>query len=327
MKKSKIIASVVSALLAVPCVFTLAGCNNNNGGKTFAANKTEVYAFSALSSAEYLSDQSALKNVAGIHNLDSNGRPDLIKNDISTINEYVGMFEGFLFNGGMKPVTSVPSVEADGEQYATYNIKLSMSIPNSDGTKTEYTMYYNEVNSETNIEEDEEDGETEVETETSLEGVLLFGNEVFEVNGEKSVETEGSDTEVEIKFTTRSKSNRNNYIVVKQEMEQDEVEFEYSIYENGLLKSKNKVEWESENGEQELDMQFINLLDGAYSKTKYNFEKFVKNDKNIIKVKYKNGKNMESFTITDNGLTNIYLYDNGFTEEITKAWITNFIIK
>lgn len=318
MKKSKILSWVMFALLAIPSSLLLSGCGEPT---TYAADKKEVYAFSALSSAQYLSKQTEQiqqRSKLLFANEVATARPELIKNDIETINEYVGMFEGYLFNGGMKPTETTPSVAVDGEIYGKYNIKLSMNIPNANDSKTEYIMYYNELNSETDVEIDDED-EEEVETETSLEGVLLFDSQVFIVSGEKSVEIEGNEHEVEIKFTTKSKTNPNNYIVVKQEMEQEEIEFEYSIYENGSLKSKNKIEWESEDNEQELSIQFISLVDGSYSKVKYNLEKEISEGKNIIKVKYKNGENQESFTITDNGTKNLYNYGNGFSEELDKV--------
>lgn len=319
MKKKTIATLVVGGLLAVPMSMAFAGCSNNNNGKVYAANKQEVYAFSALSSAQYLTKETNNANPTLLANNQTLGRPDVIANDINTINNYVGMFDEYLLNGGFTSVISKPTPETDGEEYGNYGTKIHITLPNANGEKDEYVMYYTEINSQTETEIDEDDDETETEIETTLSGVLLFNEDVFEITGEKTIEHDGKDTEVEIEFTTKSKTNKSNYIVVKQEMEKDEIEFTYAIHQNNALQSKTKIEWENENGKAELKMQFLNKgADGNITNIKYTLEQETIDSVKVIAVKYKNGNATEKFTITDNGSTYLYTYANGFSEEFLK---------
>lgn len=74
-----------------------------------------------------------------------------------------------------------------------------------------------------------------------------------------------------MEFVTRSFDTPDNYVKVEQAVESDEIEYEYSIYENGRLVSKTKVEWEDPEFEDDdddkgLTMQFKSDSGDGYSK-------------------------------------------------------------
>lgn len=92
-----------------------------------------------------------------------------------------------------------------------------------------------------------------------------------------------------MEFVTRSFDTPDNYVKVEQAVESDEIEYEYSIYENGRLVSKTKVEWEDPEFEDDdddkgLTMQFKSDSGDGYSKTKYHV---IKDKNNRLRVTYK----------------------------------------
>ena len=318
--KNKFFKGLITCLLVVPlCIglFTACSCSKKQNLSNF--NSKEIYMFSAITSASYLSDvtNNALQSnkFLGAGEV-ANSRPELVANDIESINTYLKMFEGYLLNGKINQTSSKPT-SADGE-YSKYNTKLTASLLNLDGTYTNFTMYYDEINSVTKVEID--DNELEEEVSTTLSGVMLVNNNVFDVTGEKVVETEDNETEIEIKFTTKSRTNPQNYIVVEQEMEYGEIEFEYKLYENGLLVSNTEIEFENDEkeNEKELSLQFKNVSNGTLSNIKYSIEKVVVNGETRFEVRCKNNNQTVRFYVLDNGTTYTYVYENGFTETLNK---------
>lgn len=322
MKKHIVSLSIAAALMA-PIALGLAGCGNNDNNQSTKANvkAKDVYAMSAITGSQYLQNletENTVLSAADLINMgqtvyaDATSRPNALTNeDVAAVNNFLGMFEEMLLNNGINQTSS--AVAEDDEYFGTYNILLTMNMPTIGGGTETFKMYYNETETETEreIEADEE----EIEVSTKLVGIMIIGNVSFDVTGERKVETEGNETETSIEFTTKSKTNPDNYVKVSQEIENNEIEYEYSIYENGRLVSKTQVEFENEDGEQELSLQFKSVADGTLSKTKYLIKKKADNNK-MFKVNYSNDVIKDTFTITitDNG--NEFAYSNGFSEII-----------
>ncbi|MEG1500012.1 MAG: hypothetical protein RR400_02995 [Clostridia bacterium] len=314
--KTKICARALTAAMIVPAGVLLAGCG---GPAPLKAKAKDVYAFSAMTSGEYLvnnaggnSGFSATKFAAA----DESTIPTAIAGDIKNISTYADMFEGYVLGGGVGPVSAKPT-EADGI-YSTYKIKLTMNVPTAGG-QSSYVLYYNETNTETNTEIEEDVEETE--TETTLEGVLLVGVKEFTVSGKKEIEVEQGEKESTITFTTSSKENPANFVTVTQSVEveegEEEIEFNYLVV-NGADRTETTVEWEDDNGEKELSLQFKSTVAGAAQNIKYNIEKEKKDGKDVLKVNYKVNGIKDSFTIETGELKNIFTFSNGKVHEITK---------
>ena len=140
----------------------------------------------------------------------------------------------------------------------------------------QYVMYFDETDTKTETEID--DGVEEVEISSKVTGVLVKGEYVFEVSGKYETEREGTEIETEMEFVTRSFDTPDNYVKVEQAVESDEIEYEYSIYENGRLVSKTKVEWEDPEFEDDdddkgLTMQFKSDSGDGYSKNQISCNK------------------------------------------------------
>lgn len=242
------------------------------------------------------------------------GRPEEIAGDIDSVNSYINMFDGLISGDSFKAELTSPTEAEDGE-YASYEKKMITRVAGQD-----YIMYFNEVEKETETEV-EDDGVEEVEISSTVVGVLVNGESVFEISGKYETEKEGAEIETEMEFTTRSKTNPKDYVKVEQSAENDEIEYEYSIYENGNLVSKTKVEWEDADFEDDddddsgLSMQFGTATGDGYSKTKYHV---TKERNNQLKVVYKTENSGGRFTIRQTESENIYTYSNGYEETLSR---------
>lgn len=329
MKKFMLLIAVVAVFFGA---FTLTGCDGKNDTKSYR----EAYLVSAIAGANYLETSrnfaaraceqeatsaffASAKTEKGALSfaledslsVQAAGRPEEISADIEALNGYVNMFDGLLSGNSLNAELDKPSETTDGE-YASYAKKMVAFVA---GEK--YVMYFNEVDSKTEIEID--DGEEEVEISSRLVGVLVNGQSVFEVSGKYETEREGTETETEMEFTTRSSTNPDNYVKVEQSVENDEIEYEYSIYENGRLVSRTKVEWEDPEFQDDddggLSIQFGTTVGNEYSKTKYHI---VKDKNNLLKVIYKIEGTKGSFEIRQTESENIYTYLNGYEEALPR---------
>lgn len=306
--KKKIISIVCALALVGTMTAALTACDVKGGGGNAAkvkVNANDVYALSALTGAEYLA-----QTESGATGAAETTRPGVITDaDVSGIKDCLNMFDDILAGGGISQNVA-ENTDKDGE-FKDYPFVMTVTVGNTGITAK---MYYKEVNTVTETEID--DGEEETEVSTTLSGVMVFGDQKFDVTGKKEIETEGNDTETSIEFTTRSQTNRDNYVKIKQSVEVEngaqEVEYEYEIYENGEKAREFKLEVEDENGKTEVSFKME--IENAPEETEY---KIIKGDVDgKFKIKYEKGK--EKGFITVEAVEGGYklTYNNGYSEVI-----------
>lgn len=306
--KKKIISIVCALALIGTMTAALTACDVKGGGGNAAkvkVNANDVYALSALTGAEYL-DQTE----SGATGAAETTRPGVITDaDVSGIKDCLNMFDDVISGGG---ITQTVEKNEDVEGlYKDYPFVMTVTVGNTGITAK---MYYKEVNTVTKTEID--DGEEETEVSTTLSGVMVFDDKVFDVTGKKEIETEGNETETSIEFTTKSRKNPLNYVKIKQSVEVEngaqEVEYEYEIYENGEKAREFKLEIEDENGKTEVSFKME--IENVPEETEY---KIIKGDVDgKFKIKYEKGK--EKGFITVEAVEGGYklTYNNGYSEVI-----------
>ena len=306
--KKKIISIVCALALIGTMTAALTACDVKGGGGNAAkvkVNANDVYALSALTGAEYL-DQTE----RGATGAAETTRPGVITDaDVSGIKDCLNMFDDVISGGG---ITQTVEKNEDVEGlYKDYPFVMTVTVGNTGITAK---MYYKELNTVTETEID--DGEEETEVSTTLSGVMVFGDQKFDVTGKKEIETEGNEKETSIEFTTRSQTNRDNYVKIKQSVEVEngaqEVEYEYKIYENGEKVREFKLEIEDENGKTEVSFKME--IENVPEETEY---KIIKGDvAGKFKIKYEKGK--EKGFITVEAVEGGYklTYNNGYSEVI-----------
>lgn len=305
--KKKIISIVCALALVGTMTAALTACDVKGGGNAakVKVNANDVYALSALTGAEYLA-----KTESGATGAAETTRPGVITDaDVSGIKDCLNMFDDILAGGGISQNVA-ENTDKDGE-FKDYPFVMTVTVGNTGITAK---MYYKEVNTVTETEID--DGEEETEVSTTLSGVMVFGDQKFDVTGKKEIETEGDEKETSIEFTTKSKANPLNYVKIKQSVEVEngaqEVEYEYEIYENGEKAREFKLEVEDENGKTEVSFKME--IENAPEETEY---KIIKGDVDgKFKIKYEKGK--EKGFITVEAVEGGYklTYNNGYSEVI-----------
>lgn len=306
--KKKIISIVCALALIGTMTAALTACDVKGGGGNAAkvkVNANDVYALSALTGAEYLA-----QTESGATGAAETTRPGVITDaDVSGIKDCLNMFDDILAGGGISQNVA-ENTDKDGE-FKDYPFVMTVTVGNTGITAK---MYYKEVNTVTETEID--DGEEETEVSTTLSGVMVFGDQKFDVTGKKEIETEGNEKETSIEFTTKSKTNPLNYVKIKQSVEVEngaqEVEYEYEIYENGEKAREFKLEVEDENGKTEVSFKME--IENVPEETEY---KIIKGDVDgKFKIKYEKGK--EKGFITVEAVEGGYklTYNNGYSEVI-----------
>lgn len=306
--KKKIISIVCALALIGTMTAALTACDVKGGGGNAAkvkVNANDVYALSALTGAEYLA-----QTESGATGAAETTRPGVITDaDVSGIKDCLNMFDDILAGGGISQNVA-ENTDKDGE-FKDYPFVMTVTVGNTGITAK---MYYKEVNTVTETEID--DGEEETEVSTTLSGVMVFGDQKFDVTGKKEIETEGNEKETSIEFTTKSKANPRNYVKIKQSVEVEngaqEVEYEYEIYENGEKAREFKLEIEDENGKTEVSFKME--IENVPEETEY---KIIKGDVDgKFKIKYEKGK--EKGFITVEAVEGGYklTYNNGYSEVI-----------
>lgn len=306
--KKKIISIVCALALIGTMTAALTACDVKGGGGNAAkvkVNANDVYALSALTGAEYLA-----QTESGATGAAETTRPGVITDaDVSGIKDCLNMFDDILAGGGISQNVA-ENTDKDGE-FKDYPFVMTVTVGNTGITAK---MYYKEVNTVTETEID--DGEEETEVSTTLSGVMVFGDQKFDVTGKKEIETEGNEKETSIEFTTKSKANPLNYVKIKQSVEVEngaqEVEYEYEIYENDEKVREFKLEVEDENGKTEVSFKME--IENVPEETEY---KIIKGDVDgKFKIKYEKGK--EKGFITVEAVEGGYklTYNNGYSEVI-----------
>lgn len=351
----KLISIIIAAAIGLTAAITVVGCDANSvsSGNNDATNPVTVkldskqtMVFGVASAAMYLDNLDATTisnessfmsfvNTNGNGNGDGNGnggsgngknRPEEITDDTAAkLNEFISMFEGFLIDESIPEQVTQPT-EEDGE-YSTYQYKITISLPTADGSKDEMALYYNETaeinggeEAEENDEEDDDDKDDKDEQDEeescfTVEGVLIKGEDVYEISGGKETETEDGEMESELYFTTKSKLNPDNYITIIQEIEVDEVFYQYTVFNNKRMVSQTKIclENDEEDG-LEMKINFKNMTDGSYGKITFAIE-VSDVEGYLFEIKYKANNNTSKILVSINEDGDyVYEYANGYCE-------------
>lgn len=283
----KALLAVMATSIVATSVVGLTGCDKNKN-KDSAKN---VFSMAAVSGASYLQslNGSAVSSVE---------RPEgMTEAKEQALTEYFVMFEDMLSNDGFKTDTTAPNAD-EKAQYGDYKSKIAVTIGNDT-----YAIYYNETTSDDkDVSPDEE-----VEEETKLNGVLVVGEDKFDVEGKREVDPE--DDEVEIEFTTK---NENGSVTVKQEIEEGEVSYGYEIKDNKGNKYEYEIEWEKEDGKNKMEVEITNKADGVKSEVEYEIEEIEKDNYKVsVKEKANKNKVKNKFTVKKEADGYRFIYGEG----------------
>ncbi len=317
MKKNEKVSLLASAIL-VSSIAVVTACNASSLGGGSKMTARDAYAMSAVSSVSYLSKEGAPSanslQSGSILRMAASTRPSIVEeSDVVGIQSCIATFDSIILGGGIDQ--TVKENTATEAPYNGYKLEMTMSMPVGSGKLESYKMYFNELATKT---ETEIDGfEEEVEVSTTFEGVIVYGEDLFVVEGVKEVETEGREKETSLEFRTYRnigvdgvEADRSNFVVVSQSMEEGEIEYEYTFYENGRKVQEIELEYEEDRRGVEISFQIKDVSSGVRRETEYELRK---KDNGFI-VEFEKNERKDKITVTKEGNGYKFRYSNGFEE-------------
>ena len=249
----------MATAIALAGTLTLAACSKSSSPN---ANKFDdlttakaVYGFSAASAGMIISDMNEATPEQGAPEQTNpeQGAPEQTNPEQGAesagnhqLDGYMTLVESLLSDGGFKTVSQT-------SDRAEYTEKVVVTYRDMQNEQNSYIMYYNQILTEAEVDEDE------TEETYDITGIMLIDDTEYPIRGEREIETEGNESEVETEF--RVQISDNSYVLVQQSEEieegETEQEFSYSIYENGKLKERSTFEYEEEHGETETEREYV----------------------------------------------------------------------
>lgn len=203
---------------------------------------------------------------------------ELTEEQLATVNSYMALVENLLANGGLSAIRT----ESDREGY---EIREEVSFSDLAGNVISYVMYYNSTLDYTEIDDDE------TESRYSISGVMVIDGVDYALEGYTETETSEKENESEAYFKVTLADG--SYIVMEQEVEDDETSLVFKVVEDKKVVEKIKFEYETEHGETELKM----CVEKDGVKTELKFKEVTEQDKKVIKVTVTEGENKTTFKI------------------------------
>lgn len=317
-KRNKFLTVVGSLVLVAALSFGVVACAGpNEKAQTKTAASKDVYALSAVAGANYLSrlNEGAAPqgkeggtlavDVYAVTKTDVNERPvEYSDESVADIKNCLTMFDAVLESGISHTIEKNKEVDGD---FADYNFIMTVTAGDFSAK-----VYFDELYTESKTEIDEEDGTEEFEESTYLSGVVLYGDEVFDVTGKREVENEDGENEYSIEFVT--KKDDKNYVKVSYESETErnkaETSYEYEIVADGKKVSETELSIETENGKTEIKFELENK--SAEGKTEYKIVKKEDSDKFEIQAEFNGKKSYITVEVADGRYT--FTYSNGYKE-------------
>lgn len=183
---------------------------------------------------------------------------------IDQVEPYLKLVESLLFGDGFIAPVEEPSDNPDYETMIVFETQDLLGIEDS------YTLYFTITESEF----EEEDGE--IEEEYTFEGILVRGETIYQVRGEKELEVD----ETSMEFTAYL--DEENYLTSEYEFESEETEFTFTEVINGELYAETSLEIEKESDESKVEMEMFK----AGNSYAYTFTYETEDGVPILKVEY-----------------------------------------
>ena len=289
MKKKVIFAAVVVLVLAISLTALLVACDDPKGpGSTGGKERQEnIFALAAVSAGELIGEQTSAAALAA-------GDEAAIA---AELDEYMAMLDKLI--GGENPITSVVADNTD-EAYAQYAVKQTVTATSPDGSSETYAIYYNET---LQPDYDDDDDPDEQEENYRIEGVMVNGENVFDITGFREVESERGESEESLEFTAE---NRENGLRMKFELENESekdesgMEFGYEIYDGRSLVRAFEIEFERESGWMGEETEFELFTHENGVSREYEIESEVRGDKEFIRITRREGRTYERYRATRN---------------------------
>lgn len=295
MKRKILIATVTVLILAIALTAVLVACKDGGDGgaaseEAQAQRQQSIFALAAVSAGELIGDdQVAQAALAG---------------DVTAIeaelDEYMAMLDSII--GGDQPITSTVAANTN-EAYSQYAMAQTITAETAGGVSETYTIYYNETH-QPNYDRDDDDDRDEQEDNYRVTGVMVNGENVFDISGWREVSTERNETEESLEFTATNQANGMRMVFeLENENESNEtgMEFAYSIYDGRSLVRAFEISFEQESGWMGEETEFELFTHENGQSMEYEIESETVAGQERIKITRRAGGPVERYRATRNG--------------------------
>lgn len=291
MKKKFIISMIVVLVLAIALTALLIACTPAGGGGLNAQEEqNNIFALVAISAGELISGSESDTQTASLAGGDT-------ASIAAELDQYMAMLDSII--GGSTPITSTVGANTNAE-YAQYETVQTVTTTSVGGVSETYTIYYNETY-QPEYGDDDDWGESE--ENYRVEGVMLNGENVFEVSGWRTLETEGRETEESLEFTARNAANGMFMVFeLENENEGNETgrEFAYTIYQNNRRVRSFEIGFEKESGWTGDETEFELFTHENGQSMEYEIESVPRGGVEIIRITRRVGGPVERYYATRN---------------------------
>lgn len=269
-------------ILAIGILLGLVACKESNikNSNEFFSDEIDNMSYQALSSIKLLESKTEIKNAKRAQNLSNTNDVEVTEKEV--IDRYLEMMNELLdTNGGFSSKTLV----SDKVEYQNL---VEITTKNLQGELTTYSLYYNE----TSVKQEIDDDDDEVEITKTIEGIAIVGGTEYKLVGKIEEESERDETENESYF--KIIEDERNYVIVKEEVEQEfnEYEYKYEVITNGVKTNSVSFELEKENGKLKIKMK-----ESSNTKTSYEFKIEEVDNVKYIKIKVLEGKTQKNIRV------------------------------
>lgn len=241
---------------------SLSGCNSLKNNYLNVTGTTD-------SNIKELARQTIL-GFSSLPNISSSikAKRDLLDNEIEEVKLALNEVD-LLLNNDSKLVVEEMTSDRDG-----YKNSLNLTFSMLDNNE-KFTLYYNEIDIK---EEKDDDDLDETEVEKTFKGIALYNNNEYDFRFSMEEEKEFDESESESTFTLFL--NKDDYIIIKQSVEEElnenESSYTYKLVQDKKTVEEFKFKQEVENGRLHVDLI---KNDRRY---KINYE--TKNNEELIRV-------------------------------------------
>lgn len=237
------------------------GCSEQTESQNVFNDLEEQFAFEVTTVGNLIDNLNAPDQATPV------ARREITEELIDEIHSYLEVFDSLLANDNKPVITD--DEESDLEEYEFKKTITTTDINNHQQT---FIIYYNE----TAVKEDLDDNDELKKVEISLEGILVMGDNTYEVIGEQEIK------EDEMEFEFEAKIDQHNYVWIEQETEATESDFKYTICVDGI-KETFRVKLENEDNETHFKIKTKSETDSY----EYSFKKETIDNYELIKIKIK----------------------------------------
>ena len=294
MKKKFIISMIVVLVLAIALTALLIACTPAGGGGLNAQEEqNNIFALVAISAGELISGSESDTQTASLAGGDT-------ASIAAELDQYMAMLDSII--GGSTPITSTVGANTNAE-YAQYETVQTVTTTSVGGVSETYTIYYNETH-QPNYDRDDDDDRDEQEDNYRVTGVMVNGENVFDIRGWREVSTERNETEESLEFTATNQANGMRMVFeLENENESNEtgMEFAYSIYDGRSLVRAFEISFEQESGWMGEETEFELFTHENGQSMEYEIESETVAGQERIKITRRAGGPVERYRATRNG--------------------------